>query len=316
MVAEIEEVNVIRTPVLPSVTVVVPAHKRPIELRRAIDAIREQDFAGEVDVVVVFDRAEPDLSLVESGSRPVRVLSNSRTPGLAGARNTGILAGGGDLIAFCDDDDVWMPDKLTQQVALLSSDPDAPLVTTSIVVNYGDQSTVRLAGTEEVSHEMLLGSRMSMLHSSTLLFRREALLGPLGLINEEIPGSQNEDWDILLRSSAIHPILHVDVPLVQILWGTSSYFSRRWDTKIASSIWMLENHADIAAHRKGSSRLMGQIAFAFASEGERREAWRWAGRSLKNDPLQWRSWVASGVAVAPRSSELVLSALHRFGRGV
>lgn len=300
----------------PAVSVVVPAHKRPVELRRAIAAIREQDYAGPIDVVVVFDRAEPDVTLAVDGDRPVRVMVNQRTPGLAGARNTGILASSGDLVAFCDDDDVWLADKLRRQVVLMNTHPGAPLVTTSIVVDYGDRSTVRLAGTDEVTREMLLASRMSMLHSSTLLFRREALNGPLGLINEEIPGSQKEDWDILLRSAAIRPVVHLDAPLVRVQWGKSSYFSRRWDTKIASSIWMLENYPDMAQHRSGASRLMGQVAFAYASSKNRREAWRWATRSVRGNPLQWRGWISFGVAVVPRSSELVLGTLHRWGRGV
>lgn len=300
----------------PHVSVVIPAHKRPVELRQAIAAVRGQEYAGEIDVVVVYDRAEPDMTLVDEGERPVRVLTNARTPGLAGARNTGILASTGELVAFCDDDDVWLPGKLDKQVTRLGEYPDAPMVTTSITVDYGDRSTVRLAGTDLVTHEQLLGSRMSMLHSSTFIFRREALEGELGLINEEIPGSQKEDWDILLRSSKLFPVVHVDEPLVRVLWGKSSYFSRRWDTKVDASIWMLETYPDVAAHRSGAARIKGQIAFALASDGKRREAWRWAGRSIKGDPLQWRAWVACGVAVVPRSSELVLGALHKWGRGV
>lgn len=300
----------------PSVSVVIPAHARPVELRQAIAAVRAQEYDGPLDVVVVYDRADPDLSLATEGERPTVVLSNERTPGLAGARNTGIVHSTGELVAFCDDDDTWEPGKLSRQVALLQANPEAPLVTTAITVDYGDRSTDRLAGTDRVTREMLLASRMSMLHSSTFVFRRSALEGALGLIDEQIPGSQMEDWDILLRSAQIHPVLHIDEPLVRVLWGKSSHFSRNWGTKIAASEWMLERYPDLAGHRTGSSRLMGQIAFAHASNGNRRQAVRWAAQSLSRDPLQWRSWVASGVMVAPRSSELVLGTLHRWGRGV
>lgn len=302
--------------VYPPVSVVIPAHKRPVELRQAISAAREQDYPGAVDVIVVYDRAEPEMELVEEGDRPVRVITNDRTPGLAGARNTGILASAGDLVAFCDDDDTWLPAKLSKQVEALAKHPEAPLVTTAMVVDYGAHSTVRLAGTQTVTHEMLLASRMSMLHSSSLLFRRSALEGALGLINEEIPGSQKEDWDILLRSSALYPVVHVDEPLIRVLWGTTSYFSRRWDTKIDSSLWILEEYPELAAHRKGASRLMGQLAFAYASSGRRRDAWRWATKSVRGDLGQWRGWLSFGVALVPASSELVLGTLHKWGRGV
>ena len=105
-------------------------------------------------------------------------------------------------------------------------------------------------------------------------------------------------------------------PFVRVLWGQTSYFSRRWDTKVTASEWMLRNHSALAEHRAGAARIKGQIAFAEASDGHRREAWRWAGRALRGDPLQWRAWLACGVAVVPRSSELVLGTLHKWGRGV
>lgn len=303
-------------PTLPSVTVVIPAHARPVELRAAIESARAQDYSGQIDILVVFDRTTPDETLTATGERPVRVMENARTPGLAGGRNTGILAATGELIAFCDDDDYWEPGKISAQVRALGEHLAAHLVTTAIVVEFEDRSTVRLAGTSTVTHDMLIRSRMSMLHSSTLLFRAQSLRGDLGLINEEIPGSQNEDWDILLRSSALQPIVHVDEPLVHVAWGRASHFSRKWDTKIASSEWMLDHHPDVKDDGPGASRLMGQIAFAHACSGHRRQAWAWSAHSLRRNPFQWRAIVSAGVAAVPRSGEVVLATLHKFGRGV
>lgn len=304
------------TRTMPSVCVVIPAHARPIELRRAIQSIIDQDYDGQVSVIVVFDRASPDLTLERSGRRPVRVLANSRTPGLAGARNTGIIASEAELVAFCDDDDYWDSNKLTSQVDAFTDAPEAILATTAMVVEYGAQSTIRRAGTTRVTHRMLMRSRLSMLHSSSLLFRRKALLGDLGLINEDIPGSQNEDWDILLRAAAIAPIVHVDEPLVHVTWGPSSFFRRKWDTKITSNLWMLEHHQPIREDRQASARLMGKIAFAHACSNQRKEAWSWSAQTVRRDPRQWRGYLAAGVAVAPRSGELILSAMNRYGRGV
>lgn len=301
----------------PLVTVVIPTFQRPDEVRRAIAAVESQDYAGPIEVLVVFDGSTPDQSLTMTPSRhPVTVMSNSRTAGLAGGRNTGILAAQGDLVAFCDDDDYWDAAKLRRQVEALQSEPDAVLVSCSITVEYEGRSTPRTAGVDRVTHPMLVRSRMAMLHSSTLVFRRAALLGPLGLINEEIPGSQNEDWDILLRAAEMHPIVHVDEPLVHVVWGRASFFSRRWDTKIDSSTWMLRHHPQVAEDRRAAARLMGQIAFAHACSGNRREAWTWAARVARRNPLQWRWVLSSGVAVWPRSGESVLGFLHRFGRGV
>ena len=104
----------------PAVSVVVPTRNRPELLPTTLAAIRGQDYPGSVDTLVVFDQSEPDRALEEQGERRgVRVLTNVRTPGLAGARNSGILAADAELVAFCDDDDVWHPGKLRAQVAAL-----------------------------------------------------------------------------------------------------------------------------------------------------------------------------------------------------
>lgn len=301
---------------LPSVCVVIPAHARPVELRRAIQSVLDQNYDGRLSVIVVFDRATPDLTLERSGNRPVHVLANDRTPGLAGARNTGIVATDTELVAFCDDDDYWDPGKLTAQVEALANTPEAVLATTAMVVEYDTRSTVRLAGTSTVTHQMLVRSRLSMLHSSSLLFRRSALFGRVGLINEEIPGSQNEDWDILLRAAEVAPISHVDEPLVHVTWGPSSFFRRKWDTKVTSNLWMLDQHPSVREDSRASARLMGKIAFAHACSSNRKEAWTWSAQTLRRDPRQWRGYLAAGVAVAPRSGELLLSAMNRYGRGV
>ena len=88
-------------------------HERPLLMRRALASIMDQAYPAELEVVLVFDRSEPDFSLEsEQPGRRVRVIRNTRTPGLAGARNSGVLALTTDLVAFCDDDDVWLPGKL------------------------------------------------------------------------------------------------------------------------------------------------------------------------------------------------------------
>lgn len=302
---------------LPSVGVVVPTRDRPELLRRALRSIRNQDIAGTVETVVVHDGTPPDHSVAQdSATRPVRVVTNARTPGLAGARNTGIMALETDYVAFLDDDDMWRPTKLSAQIAR-ASQLDAPeLVTCAITVDFDGRHTQRLAGTTTVTHRHLLRSRMSMLHSSTLLFVREALVGGIGLINESIPGSQNEDWDILLRAAARSDIAHIDEPLTIVQWGRSSMFARKWDTKVASLGWMLEHHPDLLSDRKGVSRVYGQLAFGEAARGDRRAALGWATRSFAAHPLQWRAGAAILVASRAVSADGTLNALHRFGRGV
>lgn len=300
----------------PSVDVLVPTRNRPEMLAEAIAAIRSQHYPGRLGVVVVFDRQEPDLSLVCDGEVPVKVICNVRSPGLSGARNSGIMASFADFVAFCDDDDVWLPGKLERQVERVRAEPGLRFVTTSIRVDFAAHHSPRLAGMSSVPHSRLLESRMAMLHSSTFLIRRDYLIDGIGMVNETAPGSQNEDWELLLRASAKQPIAHVDEPLVAVRWGGTSMFARAWESKIASSVWMLDQFPAIRDSRVGYARLQGQIAFAHAALKHRREALRWALRAQRTRPLEARGYLAAAVAAGVVSPRLVLELLHRRGRGV
>jgi hypothetical protein len=185
-----------------------------------------------------------------------------------------------------------------------------------MVVRFGDADSPRLAGRDRVRYPDLLRSRMAMLHSSSFLARRSALLDGIGLLDEDLPGSMCEDWDILLRAARRRPVVHVDRPLVRVYWGDTSYFAQRWTTKLAAWQTMLDKHPDIVTSPVGAARVHGQMAFAHAALRHRRAAVRSAGRALK---YRWREprgvlalAVASGAVSAPR----VLRILHRRGHGV
>jgi len=301
----------------PSVGVVVPTRNRPELLRRTLTAIWEQEYPGALDMIVVFDGEQPDESLGRMGpGREIRVVANARTPGLAGARNTGIDVLTTELVAFCDDDDVWAAGKLTAQVRLFQREPTTEMVTCGIVVSFAGRRSPRLVGRDRIEHRELLASRLAMLHSSTFLLRRTALLDGIGALDETIPGSQNEDWDLLLRASRRHPIRHVDEPLVDVLWGQSSYFSRQWQTRVSSLLWMLRRHPDIAADRTGAARVYGQLAFGYAVLGNRRACLQWAAKSLRRRWREPRGVIALAVAARLLPAEFVLAALHRRGHGI
>ena len=300
----------------PAVTAVLPTRARPESLRAAIRCVLDQDYPGPVDVVVVHDREPVDPGLTAEFGQRVRAVANTRTPGLGGARNTGIMLATGELVAFCDDDDRWSPAKLRRQVARLLGEPGAVMASTAMRVIFAGAGTVRTAGTDRVTYGQLLGSRMAMLHSSSFLLRRDALLGGLGLIDEQIPGSMGEDWDLLLRAARIHPIAHQDEPLVEVRWGSASYFSRDWRARVMSNEWFRRQYPQIEQHPRAAARLTGQSAFFAAAAGQRREALRFLVATLRRNPVEPRAWLAVPVLAAPGLGAVIMGLLHRRGRGI
>jgi glycosyltransferase involved in cell wall biosynthesis len=300
----------------PSVSVVVPTHGRPELVRRALAGIDASDYDGPLDVVVVADREDPDPSLARrDAARPVRAVANDRTPGLAGARNTGISATGGDLVAFCDDDDVWRPEKLRRQVELLA-DPAVGVVTTGIAVHARGKVHERVLEDDRVTTAALTRSRVTEAHPSGFLVRRSLLEGPIGLVDEDLPGSYAEDYEWLLRASRVTEIAVVREPLVDVHWHEGSYFAERWRTIVAALDHLLEVSPELASDGPGRARIEAQQAFAHAALGERGDARRLALRALGRAPSQRRAWLALAVSTGVVSSDRVVRLAAARGRGI
>ncbi|MFC6082400.1 glycosyltransferase [Sphaerisporangium aureirubrum] len=263
--------------------------------------------AGNAEVAVVANRYSPGSP--GAGDAEVVVVANRCSPGLPGARNTGIGELETELVAFCDDDDVWLPGKLAAQVAALAAEPGGEFCGCAIEVEYAGRRAVRLAGAGRVTRGDLTRSRMVMVHSSTFLFRR-GVVWP----DESAPAGQNEDWDLALRAAGRRPLVYVDRPLVRVRWGASAYVTR-WAERIAGLEWMLARHPYLAHDPRGAARIYGQLAFLHAALGHRRRAGRWALRAFTTRRGEPRVPIAVAVALGV-PARLVLHRLHTWGYGI
>jgi glycosyltransferase involved in cell wall biosynthesis len=302
-------------PTLPKVTAIIPTRDRPEVLRRAVAAVLGQDYGGEIECLVVFDQQAPSLPDVPiPPSRGLRGTENVRSPGLAGARNSGAEAAQGTLLAFCDDDDEWLPQKLRLQVDVLRRHPDASAATCGIYVMTGSRKVPRTPTRETIDRADLARSRRMEVHSSTLVMERRRFLGDIGPIDEGIPGSYGEDYDWLLRAAEKAPLVVVPRPLVKVYWQ-SSYFSDRWQTMIPALHYQLSKHPELEQDPRNLSRMYGRIAFAHAASGERVAARSWARRSIRLDWRQPRGYLTYLVTLglSPRFVQRVVNAT---GRGV
>jgi hypothetical protein len=157
---------------------------------------------------------------------------------------------------------------------------------------------------------------MAMLHSSSFLVRREALLDEIGLVDESLPKSMAEDWELLLRASRRRAIVHVDEPLVRITWGASSYFSGQWAVRNAAQHWLLEKYPEITEDRLAAGRAYGSLAFGYAALGERRTAASWARRAIRANWREPRSYLALLVAARVVRWQWLVRQLNARGRGL
>jgi cellulose synthase/poly-beta-1,6-N-acetylglucosamine synthase-like glycosyltransferase len=202
-------------PDTPTVSVVIPTCNRPRFFIEAVESVLAQTRPPD-EVVVVDDGAagvatEALRTVTWPGSVAVTVLPGP-CRGPAAARNTGIRAAAGDLVAFLDDDDVWHPRKLAQQVKWLAARQEiGALGTRCLRMAAPDVSAAMVGpttGIRGVSRSALLRANRLCL-SSAVVWRR--CLDESGGFDESLPLAQ--DWDLWLRISQRWKMARLRAPL-------------------------------------------------------------------------------------------------------
>lgn len=304
-----------------AVSVVIATRDRPELLRRAIDAVIGQELAADLEIVVVFDRSEPDRSLetddvVDGHARRIVVITNDRAPGLAGARNSGVAKASSPWIAFCDDDDEWLPGKLAGQFAAIEATPGARVATTGIFIHYEGDDTARIPDPAKLTFSGFLNDRMTDVHPSATLASAD-LIAELGDVDETIPGGYGEDYDWLLRAARLSPFAVAPEPLVRVHWHGASFFFEKWKTIDEALEFLVQKYPEFhdAEHKAGLARIRGQQAVARAAMKKRSNAVATVGEIIRLNPTEKR-WPVALLVAAGLPAGKVLAAAHKLGKGI
>src|SRR5215471_11045546 len=104
----------------PAISVVIPSRQRPPMLLKCVESVLAQTWQ-DLEIIVVLDGdTAGSAELLRShfyGEPRIRILESAERQGASVARNRGVQAARGKWIAFQDDDDTWLPEKLEKQMA-------------------------------------------------------------------------------------------------------------------------------------------------------------------------------------------------------
>lgn len=280
---------------LPLVSVVIPTYDRPEMVRRAVGSVLAQGVP--VEVIVVDDGSpEPYSAEGIAQAELVRVLRQPQCLGVSAARNRGMAAARGEYVAFLDDDDLWLPGKLSHQLERMAAAGSRWSFTGTSAVD--EQGRQRYAYLPNTLGSQSVGTDNPIPSPSTVLVERELLWASGGFSSSL---SVLADWDLWIRLSQIEQPLAVDEPLVQYVLHDGAMHVRN----IGESL----HDRRVLRRRYGAAGRIGGYGF-----------WLWTARSQRHagTPVRGLLLVLYVAARYPRQFARELAPWRRlairFGR--
>lgn len=206
------------------ISVILPTYNRAGTIERAAHSVLDQTYQ-DLELIVVDDCSTDETEAIVTGIGDVRCryIRLPENRGACVARNTGIEQAKGELIAFQDSDDYWLPEKLTVQTDILRS-MDADVCFCALRRHYEttDKTTVFPGRIESgmLSHEAL--STRPLISTQTILAKKavfdENRFDPL------VKKTQDYDWSI--RASRNHRFYYLNEVLVEQYFQEDSISNR------------------------------------------------------------------------------------------
>ncbi len=273
------------------VDVIIPTYNRESFLRKAIASVLNQTFA-DVTIIVVDDGGEDTTRHVVEGFKEERIkyIRNKMNMGEGRVRNIGVLNSTANYIAFLDDDDEWLPEKLELQLDLLEErSPKVGGVYTGVTAIQNPGGAILYNRIPEkrgdIYHEMIRENVVGT--SSTVLLRRECF-ERVGLFDESIP--YGLDYDMWIRISKDFHFECIEKSLVNYHVHKGQLTN---DTKklIAGEEAMLRKYESFfALDRRSYSKRYSYLGLLYRENGDIRKAWNSSLKALKIYPFQKKKY--------------------------
>jgi glycosyltransferase involved in cell wall biosynthesis len=286
--------NVVKEPL---VSVIIPTHNRARLVSRAIRSVLTQTYAH-LECVVVDDASDDDTGKVVQDIQDGRIVYLRHETNLhaSAARNTGIAQAGGNLLAFLDDDDEWLPRKLEKQVGRFLKVPEK-VGMIYCWMDYFDQmgNLIKEHHPElrgYVFPEVLDAQRLG--GCPTLLLRKE-VVEKVGGFDESLP--RGNDGDFIRRVCYEYEVDCVPEVLVKVHVGhglerISSNDAVGVRHAIMGNLAKLSKFGDEVEKYPGRfAHIYSTIAFHYIQAGEVKKGIRFFVKALKTDPFSWKIYV-------------------------
>lgn len=214
----------------PLVSVVLPTHNRADLLGYAIRSVLDQTERN-IELIVVDDASTDDTLVIlnqfaKIDSR-IKLLRNPESLGGGGARNVGIAASAGEWVAFLDDDDAWMENKLRMQLEKLAAHPSAVACSCSYEAYTSNGSKKVVRTPDDITLQQLF--RLNYLGGASMCMASRSVLLSIGGFDTQIRSGQ--DWDLWVRLRYEGSIVVCSEPLIKYQDHNGARISNNMDAQ-------------------------------------------------------------------------------------
>ena len=298
----------------PKVSVVIPTYNRAHLVGDAIRSVLRQTYT-DYEIVVVNDGSTDNTEDVVNGFQDdgIRYVRHAQNRGLSAARNTGIGEARGEFIAFLDDDDEWLPEKLEKQFTLLEgADNSTGVVYTSTWRIMKHRSLLFpqnfIAKTQgDISEDIL---EHHFVGPSSVLIRKSCF-ERVGLLDEKLFFAG--DWDLVIRLAQHYRFLFAKEMLVISRQQPDSATAERF---IPSQIEGVEDlfskhHGLFSKNRTATANIHRMLGGLYCMAGEMQRGRRHMVRYLKANPTNIRTMIKIAVSLLGHNAYLRALGLKR-----
>lgn len=305
----------------PLVSVILPTYRRPHLLGRAMRSVLAQSYRN-LELIVVDDASPDDTAerVAACVDPRVRYFRQDHNSGASAARNRGIREAQGEYLAFQDDDDVWLLDRLAAQVQQLESLGAGHGLSLAAHISLTPEGAKYVGGPDAFRRiDFARGVRndFGLIATPCWLLRRR-LLDEVGSFDEQL--KTWEDWELALRLSRVTRLAHLETPgFLQDrrqhggLRNLESAFAGSMRIVLAKHGALWQHDPAVSAHHQ---YLIGRWECLHGSPAVGRAA-LWA--ALRLQPSLAKAWAFAALSLTgARGVEWALravSGLHRLRRG-
>ncbi len=272
----------------PRVSIIIPTYNRSSLVEKAIRSVLEQTYQ-DFEIIVIDDASSDNTSdvVTEFDDARIKYIKLQKNGGQCFARNEGIKISSGKFIAFLDDDDEWLPEKLEYQLSAFEDGPENLGVVTCDALWLNDGSGAisapglcrELRG--NVYDELI---RHGGIYMVTMMVKKKCF-DDVGLLDERV--YRLEDFELAIRLSKKYNFGYIDHPLVIVHSHGNTHITKNIDLMLESHLYILGKYIDEFSVRPGAhSFFLSGIGHFYCLGGNAKQGRQYLFKAVKLSPYR------------------------------